>query len=70
MNKSSNHNKGPKHKHWDLTSKHMLKPDEVTASEIHTKGPQSITQSQSYFNHIRGIHLTQLQIRGEGGRQR
>ncbi|EOB06855.1 hypothetical protein Anapl_16803 [Anas platyrhynchos] len=29
MNKSSNHNKGPKHKHWDLTSKHMLKPDEV-----------------------------------------
>lgn len=63
MNKSSNHNKGPKHKHWNLTSKHMLEPDEVTASKTHTKGPQSITQSQSYFNHIRGIHLTQLWIR-------
>lgn len=70
MKKSSNHNKGPKHKHWDLTSKHTLEPDEVTASKKHTGGPQSITQSQSYFNHIRGIHLTQLWIRGEGGRER
>lgn len=49
MNKSSNHNKGPKHKHWDLTSKHMLEPDEVTASKMHTEGPQSVTQSQSCF---------------------
>lgn len=70
MNKSSNHNKGTKHKHWDLTSKHMLEPNEVTASKKHTEGPQSITQSQSYFNHIRGIHLTQFWIRGEGARER
>lgn len=43
MNISRNHNKGPKHKHWDLTSKPVLEPDEVTASKIHTKGPQSLT---------------------------
>lgn len=43
MNISRNHNKGPKHKHWDLTSKPVLEPDEMTASKIHTKGPQSLT---------------------------
>lgn len=43
MNISRNHNKGPKHKHWDLTSKLVLEPVEVTGSKIHTQGPQSLT---------------------------
>lgn len=49
MNKSSDHNKGPKQKHWDLTSKHMLEPREVTASRAHTKGPQSILNLSSWL---------------------
>lgn len=44
MNISRNHNKGPKHKHRDVTSKLVLEPDEVTASKIHPKGPQSLTK--------------------------